>query len=219
MRIRSAELLSNDLKATADFYRSRLGFAVRAADNTALTLEAGRSQLVFRHTATHRPVYHVAFSIPFRQVDAGVSALSRDLQIIPHEGHEIVEFDAWNARAFYFYDNNGNILEMIGRADLADDSGDAEGFSKQPVSALSEVAVVSDHLREIFEEIRSATGIQRYIKQPWQDHFAAMGDAEGLIILSTPNRHWFPTEVPAMKFPVKIEIEHLGKTFSLAYNF
>ena len=45
--------------------------------------------------------------------------------LLPYSAkEEIADFSSWNAKAFYFHDNNGNILELITHYDwLATSAG------------------------------------------------------------------------------------------------
>ncbi len=216
MRILSAEFLTVDLKGTADFYNTVLGLPLLDSGDEVIRMAAGRTNIQFSKTTQGDPVYHIAFNIPYGLVDDAARYMSRRVALIGHEGKYIVEFSAWNARAFYFEDNNGNILEFIGRKDIAGSPGLT--FTSASIECVSEVAVVTDNVHALVRVLTRTTGLTTYEKQPVLENFAAMGDANGLLILSSENRHWFPTEVPSKKHPVKIYAEINGTLVPLEFN-
>jgi hypothetical protein len=59
-------------------------------------------------------VLHFTFNIPHNQLDAAISWLQQFTSLLPVPGNgHIATFESWNAHAVYFYDNNGNLLELI----------------------------------------------------------------------------------------------------------
>jgi catechol-2,3-dioxygenase len=215
MRILSAELLTDDIDGTAHFYTSVLGLPLHMNDRNTLDLGAGTSRLLFRRSVNKRPVYHFAFNIPHNKIEEAATYMSERTQLIPHEGKTIIDFAAWNAFALYFYDNNGNIIELIARADLANSTNNP--FSGSQLLCLSEVAVVTDDVSKTCKLVKARADIDPYIKQPVHENFAALGDAHGLIIVSAKHRHWFPTEQPAQHYPVKVKVEEKGLFRSLSF--
>lgn len=216
MRIMSVELFSRDLEATANFYDKVLRFPVRSQDQNRLQLRAGFSDIVFRKAPSGNPVYHMAFAVSRSVIDETASFLESYVELLKAEGKKVIDFDAWDAKAIYFEDNNGNILELIGRDNTYQDLQPVS--STPPVYGVCEVAIVTDSVETLRESVGSGTGITRYNKQPVHENFAALGDDEGLLILSSQGRHWFPTEVPAEKFPVTAVVEHNGQCHTLRFN-
>src|SRR5687767_3683628 len=108
MKIISVDLLSNDLAATAEFYASLLQSKPRWEGKTAITFKTGHSQLRFIHSGIPHPVYHFAFNIPENKLSEAIEYVEKSAKLIPVSEKELVaDFSAWNAEAFYFFDNNG----------------------------------------------------------------------------------------------------------------
>ncbi len=50
-------------------------------------------------------------------------------------------------------------------------------------------------------------GTDYFVKQPKKDHFSVLGDDHGLFIVSSRNRHWYPTQQMAKSFWTKVIFE------------
>ncbi len=120
MQISEVHLLTNSLLETKLFYVEKLGFKVVEQTDELLCFEVGVSKLWFHQSdAVEKPVYHFAFDIPENQLEAGLEWMRSKAELIPYAKDQfIIDFPNWNAKSFYFYDNNGNILEGIVRYDL-----------------------------------------------------------------------------------------------------
>jgi catechol-2,3-dioxygenase len=206
MKILEVELLSDNLDTTAEFYANALGLEIIEKTADLLSIKIGFSTLVFKRSINLQPVYHIAFNIPENTLDEALIWVSSKTAIVPASADsQIAEFSAWNARAFYFYDNNGNVLEFIARFDLQQTT--AAPFTSEAISCISEIAIVTENVRKYSSQLSKLTGIQPYEKQPLHDNFAALGDAHGLFIISEEGRNWYPTNNPSKKFPVRIKIQ------------
>ena len=165
----------------------------------------GTSILIFENTDSQKmPKYHFAFSIPVNKIEeAMVWILQKNPLIESDEGY-IVNFENWKAKAIYFYDNNQNILEFICREDLKNSSENR--FTTKSILNISEVGIVTEKPLELGNEIAQKTKIDFFSKDPKREDFAAMGDDEGVFVISSPNRNWFPTKDHAEKQKTKVKI-------------
>jgi catechol 2,3-dioxygenase-like lactoylglutathione lyase family enzyme len=217
MRILEIELLSDDLESTEKFYAKTIGFTVMRRERSLVSFLTGKSILTFRRSAFLKPVYHFAFNIPSNQLNASKKWISLRTNILPvTEAAEVAEFENWNARAFYFNDNNGNILEYIARFDL--DNASHVQFSAGSVCNISEIGIVADVVSTCVSQLGSEYNILPYVKQPVLKNFAALGDANGLIIISAAGRHWYPSQVNAEKFVTRILLLSHGNRVGLIFN-
>jgi catechol 2,3-dioxygenase-like lactoylglutathione lyase family enzyme len=120
-RVIEIQLLSNDLKATSLFYSDILGFKITYEDDQRVSFSAGTSALTFIIHQKPIPAYHFAFNIPPTALEEALQWAKQRTNILSvGDREEIANFDSWNAKAFYFIDNNGNILEFIARFNLKD---------------------------------------------------------------------------------------------------
>ncbi|RYF86838.1 MAG: hypothetical protein EOO00_12895 [Chitinophagaceae bacterium] len=189
MRILEIQLESNDLPATKRFYMETLGMELISESRGRLEIKAGHSVLTFIANQHANPFYHFAFTIPAHQFTEAHDWVSRRLNLMPvKDGSTIAEFINWNARSFYCYDNNGNILEYIARFDLP--SFAEKTFSGPCIVSISEIGIVPG--------------------------FAVMGNDEGLVIVVDEDRPWYPTLKKAGCFNTYVKAEDRGRLFELS---
>lgn len=205
MQILEVSLLSDDLKRTETFYSGRLGLTAINKKPSSISFLAGRSILTFQQSNNLRPVYHFAFNIPKNKLNEAITWASLKFNLLRIENNDfIADFKAWNAASFYFFDNNGNILEFIARRDLNNKSD--EPFSSDSILSISEIGIVTMNVSELAHKLITDFNIPVFSKQPPHENFAAFGNDRGLLILSAPNRHWYPTDCPAKSYNTKIKL-------------
>jgi catechol 2,3-dioxygenase-like lactoylglutathione lyase family enzyme len=207
MTILEIELLSDNLDATGEFYTNILGLEPESKDADHVSFRAGESILIFTRSVNLCPVYHFAFNIPKNTLDEAYIWISSRTSVIPvSETGAMADFTAWNAKAFYFYDNNGNILEMIAHFDLDNETN--QPFTASVISGISEIAIVTEDVPRYTAQLSKISGIGVYEKQEPLPNFAALGDANGLFIISEEGRHWNPTNQPSHKFFTRVKFRN-----------
>jgi len=217
MKILQVELLTPDIAATERFYSGRMRLQPAYRDAHTLRYDIGYSQLSFIHTTTLRPVYHIAFEIPANQLEEATRWLSGRASLISSgEGRTTVDFPNWNAQSVYFYDGCANVLEFIVRHDNAHQS--SRPFDAENMINISEIGLACASVPALARDLETSYGLEHYEKQPPQPNFSAMGSKDGLLILSSDDRHWFPTDTPARKFPVELKFEWNGQLHELNYQ-
>jgi len=217
MQILEAAILSDDLKATEKFYTEILGLRVIQKAPEFLLISCGRSVLRFIKSKGMTPKYHFAFAIPYDSFKDAVTWASIKLALITAEnGNVIADFKNWNAKSFYFFDNNGNIVEFIARINKNENLH--ASFDSSQISSLSEVGIVTDSITVFANQLKTMYKIPVYDKQPLLQNFGALGDDNGLLILSLPGRPWYPTNLPAKKFYTKLKLMQHNEIIELTLN-
>ena len=210
MDILKLEILTNDLPGTEQFYHGILGLDVLEKSDFGISFLAGETTLTFRPVANLKPIYHFAFNIPCNKLNEAFDWMAKRTDIMDvTAGNKIADFVNWNAKSFYFYDNNGNILEFIARFELENESN--VEFGSDSILNISEIGVCTDDVNAECDELIKKYGLPVFSKQPRLENFTAMGDNNGLLILSISNRHWYPTEKVAQKHYTSIEISDRGQ--------
>lgn len=189
MRIERLVLTTADLAAQREFYEGLLGIECTCQTEKELTFRIGWTVLTFQWTSEPAPgPYHFAFNIPENHFAEAKNWLSSRAPLISdHQGHDEFFFEGWNAHAVYTFDPAGNILECIARHTL---DYRAEGpFSFLNAQCVSEMGIAVPE--PFFETTCRALGVAPY-GGPAHPPFAALGDEEGLLIVVTEGREWFP---------------------------
>jgi hypothetical protein len=135
---------------------------------TALEFAAGEGE----------PFYHFAFLAPPDRFD--------DLAA----GQEVFDFPAWDARAFYFHDPAGNIVELIAHRGLRGALGMSE------LGLVGDTTAMADGLRPLGLELWDGT-----LDEPGR--LAFLGERGRTLILAPQGRGWMPTGRPAERHPVE----------------
>src|SRR5688572_25060467 len=107
MHILELQLLTSDIAQTKVFYHDKLGMDILYADASLLKISAGHSTLIFKKQDSSRAFYHFAFNIPsnkFEEAHTWASARMPLMPVLP--GDTVADFRNWNAKAFYFHDDN-----------------------------------------------------------------------------------------------------------------
>lgn len=202
MRISGLQLQTSNLAAQYHFYHDILNMPVLAESPAELTLQAGSTRLTFAQAARgEEPHYHFAFNIPPQQFAAAKTWLAaRTPLLADRNGLDEFAFDTWAARAVYFRDPAGNIVEFIARAELPPDS--QEAFSAACLLCVSEIGLTTDDVPAMARMLEARLGIAVY-RGSASDTFTALGDAHGLFIIVQRGREWYPdTGTPAGFVPI-----------------
>jgi len=210
MNILELQLLSADIFQTQKFYQEILGMEILHADDSSIKFSAGLSTLIFKKTNNKNPFYHFAFTIPSNKFEEAHAWASKRVQLLPITPNStIADFKSWNAKAFYFYDNNQNIVEFIARFDLNNNSD--KPFEGSSVFSISEIGIVADNAKAYSERMLREYDLNFFSKQPPQDDFVAIGDDNGLFIVVNNRRNWYPTSKRSAKYWTAIKFEQGGK--------
>ncbi len=217
MDIRELEILTDDIGGTEKFYTQILELKLFRKNVNLISFEVGNSILTYIKSNHLKPQYHFAFNIPDNKLDEAIRFISKKLEIIKISDHEIVaDFVNWNAKAFYFYDNNGNILEYIARFDLNHQSN--VPFDGSSIQSISEIGIVTDDVIKLTDDLLAHENLTIFQKHKRQDHFMVIGDDHGLLIIVSANRAWYPTQQRSEKHYLKAQLAVDGVQKELTFN-
>lgn len=147
-------------------------------------LETGETELEFA-AGEGEPFYHFAFLAPPDRFDELA------------QGEEVFDFDNWSARAFYFHDPAGNIVEVIAH-DVGE--GPAHAFAASELLGLSEVGLVSADPPGSAAVLERELGLSLWsgrVPEPGSSALAFIGRKAHTLILTAERRGWMPTGRPA----------------------
>ncbi|MFM2368480.1 MAG: hypothetical protein RL619_780 [Bacteroidota bacterium] len=211
MNILEIELLTDALDETELFYNNIIGLKTISKSNSSISFAAGATQLTFRPSENLSPVYHFAFDIPNNKLTeafAWIAKKTEILDVVPPQ--KIADFYNWNAKSFYFYDNNGNILEFIARFSL--DNASEKPFDGTSIVSVSEIGFVAKNVSQLSDVICKKYDLSIFPKQPKLNKFIVLGTDTGLFILVEENRDWYPTDKKAKSFWTKVLFLNNEKT-------
>ena len=211
MWIQELRLHTHPLEELASFYASQLKMPVETSDRDRIRITIGETILVFQRSVEHA-YYHFAINIPAGQIEAAHHWLQSRVALLPFQGKEILEFPHWQARALYFLDPAGNIVELIARDAI---SGPEMQEDQAPVYlSVSEIGLPTEEVGQKVLHLQQSYGLPQYDGD--LHRFSAVGDPNGLfIVVKAEEKNWLPTEIPARPFPVSIRFIHERQSYVL----
>jgi len=163
--IKEINLLTNNLTSTEEFYTKILDFPFFDRSDTRISFFAGHTILSFSLVANQKPYYHFAFSIPTNKFEEAYSYIAQRATILPFDAHStIADFNNWNAHAFYFHDNQNNILEFIAHHDLPTTSN--QPFTSSSITGVCEIGLPVEDVTEACKIINEKLEVPYFKKGP-----------------------------------------------------
>ena len=219
MNMLELELQTNHpLKELAHFYTNLLSQLPITQTEQHLIFQIGASKLTFKFLESGQPSrYHFAINIPRNQFEAAKEWLSKHVSLISDKnGEHVFRSESWNADMMYFYDPADNILELVARHTLNNDSD--VPFSAKSLLNISEIGIAAKDVPAQVADIQTQIDIEPYL---WSgsEEFAPVGNEEGLFIVVKQGRIWFPdTAIPAECLPVTAVVEQNGQRAKLSFS-
>jgi hypothetical protein len=177
-----------------DFYSETLGLPLDGG-----AIRVGETTLRFE-PADGEPFYHFALLVPGDRFDAALGWADQRVELLG----DVFDFEAWDARAFYFHDPAGNIVELIAHHGL-EENGRPGPFAGEELVGFSEQGIVGD--RRFLLGRLEALGLDLWdgsVTEP--DGLAFVGERGRTLILAPPGRGWLPTSRQAEWHPVEVVI-------------
>ncbi|WP_145946206.1 VOC family protein [Paenibacillus sp. Y412MC10] len=191
MKIQQLTVNTRNFAEMKQFYAGKLGLPVAEEQSDKVTIQAGGSQLILQKAEAlgEKSMYHIAFTIPTNQLGAAKKwAAQRGITLFRDQDGDQFHFGNWNADALYFYDPDENLIEFIAHHSF--DNAENEDFTSSQLLRISEIGLPVDEVAAAVEQIQTTLGLSMWSGDGRQ--FAAMGDAEGLLIVVDRERPWFP---------------------------
>lgn len=214
MRIKSLSLFTDQLAAQHKFYTQQLGFNCIDINENSFTVAIGSSKLTFINNKECKP-YHFAFNVPYASIEKALEWLKQKVDILRDGDNDIQEFENWQARAIYFYDEDKNIVEFIGRKTLNYDFD--EPFDIPSVIEISEIGLASTDIESVYNSISSKVPLNVY--DGAFDRFCAIGGETGLFICVDPEKKkWFPTDDAVFYSAFSVIVSNSDKEYAITYE-
>ncbi len=206
--LRSVRLAEVTLSAPIDlqdFYVEALGLPL---DGEAIVV--GETRLRCR-VESGDAFYHFAFLVPGDRFDAALAWARERVQLLG----DVFDFEAWNARAVYFHDPAGNIVELIAHRELEQNGRDGE-FAAEELVGFSELGIVGEPL-DLLHRLETV-GLELWDGSvEGKNQLGFVGEQGRTLILAPPGRGWLPTGRPAEPHPVELVLELAGARVPLSF--
>lgn len=203
MKITELLIHTSNLSKQIDFYKNTIGLTVLNKNSNTASFKIGNSVLKLNQSNSFQP-YHFAINIPCNKVQESLQWLKTKVDVLKDGSKEIVNFDGWNAKAVYFYDADNNIVELIARNNLCNES--KQVFSTDLFLEISEIGVPVNNLKKVYQSLHKQFNLTMYDGD--LERFCAVGNEEGLFICIDKNvKKWFPVQEKAYSSAFKIKFK------------
>lgn len=214
MKIKELRLYTDKLRLQKFFYTDVLAMPLLEESASHFGVKAGATNLFFE--SGESAYYHFAFNIPYNMTQSALEWVKSNVVILTDEGTELIDFPNWNAKAIYFEDPAGNILEFIGREDVKVESHKSN-FDPSDILNISEVGLPGNDPLALRKKLEEHLNIPHYSGD--SPRFYAMGNPHGLFILVNQHeKKWYPTDIAAKAFPLKVTVQQGKTSFKIDYN-
>ncbi|NIG55496.1 VOC family protein [Chitinophaga sp. Cy-1792] len=216
MKITALEIISNDINKAIHFYHEILGFELVASSPEKAVVKIGHTLFTLKHDNQAKGVYHLAFDIANNHLEEALHWIAAKMPVVKDKDHnEITGFPAWNAKSFYFYDQEDNLLELITRYDQH--SHNSQPFDQHAIIGINEVGISPAAPLVLAEDLVSNHGLSWFAKGPKLEEFCVVGDEEGMFVISRAGRNWYPTDKPAGHIPLRVLVQANGKESEFSF--
>jgi catechol-2,3-dioxygenase len=173
------------------------------------TVTVGSSTIALVESPGSSESNHFAFTIPSNRFTDAKDWLAARVELLSWgDGEtELRLGEPWDSESVYFRGPDGIILELITRQHLANPTD--EPFAGAQILCVSEVGLGAPDVPEAFADVRRTLGLDTFAGE--SPDFTTAGDQDGLLILVTENRPWFPTE-DARASTASVTVEISGVT-------
>ena len=191
MQITNVSVRVRNALEASEFYAGVLGLDVVAYESNVVVVTLGTTRLELIEDPKADGDHHFAITIPSNKFDKAKTWIQQRTVLLGTS--ETDEFEcppAWNAHSLYFTGHDRSVLELIIRRDL--DNPAVGPFTSADLLCISEVGVAVTDIPAMVATLTHDTKIAQY-GDAQGNTFAPVGDVEGMLILVSPGRTWFPT--------------------------
>lgn len=213
MKFHELKIYTQNFSNQIDFYSKTIGLNLVEKSTTQALYKIGASQLRIVKSDKFQP-YHFAINIPSNKENDALQWLKKRVEILKDNDNEIQDFDFWNAKAMYFYDADNNIVELIARKNLSNESD--QDFTIDSLLEISEIGMPVGDIEAAYTALNNVTNIE--IFDGGFERFCAIGNESGLIIcINKKIKDWFPTGDKAESSEFSLKFEENGNKFELRF--
>lgn len=191
MKIYQLYLKCFNLEEMKKFYTESLEMKLISESDRHFCVSAGTSKIVFEKD-TSAPYYHVCFRTGSEYFDHIFAKLAGESVLLPDEEGRYSMF--WEGKQAYFYDPDGNILEILERPFTWGENKPQAGWYD-----VGEIGMPSPSIAEMKELLNPWIHTQ-YSSE--SEQFCFFGNKDGVFVLVKEGRHWYPTERGASIHPI-----------------
>ncbi|MFC4408832.1 hypothetical protein ACFOZY_00140 [Chungangia koreensis] len=205
MKIESITMMAGHLEEMKYFYTETMGFSLQSQGTDYFRIAAGNTEIEFKQ-ADNNPYYHFAFDIPDNQFEEAKNWTKERVPLLIEEGEDEAFFEHFPARAFYFEDPAGNIVEFIARPTITENR--VHPFTVESIYYVSEMSLVVEDPKEAYDVLNQLGVPERDRKEPNPAGLTFMGQRQegSFLLLTPPGRRWYFSDKVSAVFPMEVTL-------------
>ncbi|MFC7686538.1 VOC family protein [Ureibacillus sp. GCM10028918] len=193
MKINKVTLYAHDLDGMERFYCIKLGFQRLVKSTTGLEIKIGESVLAFKLALpTEQKQYHFAFNIPSNLFKEAKEWIQRHTSLLKDKGQDEVYFESIDAHSFYFYDPEGNVVELIARQSI-NPIVHADQFTADEILSIGEINLTTDDLLGVGQKLLTLEipVLNNAKLDETSLNFMGQWNSNAYILLGPAKRNWY----------------------------
>ncbi|MDQ0198643.1 catechol 2,3-dioxygenase-like lactoylglutathione lyase family enzyme [Neobacillus ginsengisoli] len=191
MKIYQLYLKCFHLDEMKKFYTEDLEMELLSESEHHFTVSAGTTKIFFE-LDTSIPYYHVCFRTGSKYIEHMYHKLAENKLLLSDEKGHYSMF--WEGKQVYFFDPDGNILEILERPFHWGESQPEAGWYD-----IGEIGMPVPSVKKMQESLRPYIRDQR---KDENDTFAFYGDQKGVFVIVKEGRNWKPSARAATIHPI-----------------
>ncbi|MFC7063290.1 glyoxalase [Halobacillus seohaensis] len=203
MQLKKLTLFTNRLEELRQFYIRLLNFPVISNYTNHFCIQIGKSLLEFYKSDNHH-FYHYAFNLATNHFESAKGYIQSKIELNVEEGEDEIDFDQMNARAFYFHDPAGNIVEFIVRFDYSVEKN--ESFTMKSLLDIGEISLTSNDVKGNGRRLNQLGLPVRNNEMIDDQGLNFIGESGCYILLGPENRKWLFSPQLSSLHPEIIEL-------------
>lgn len=211
MKIKEIELTISHFEETVAFYQNVFLFIPETMEKNRISFLVGESVLTLMKDEQHDYFYHFAFNIHANLFQEAKAWLASKVALATEDGEDEIEFEEFmKAKACYFEDPAGNIVELIARKETSPRTLQQQFSPKENILAISEIGLATNHIKAYADKLQQL-GIpirhqQKLMEKNYLNFFGEYEDG-AFIILSPLGRKWLFSSKKAIETPLVIHTD------------
>ncbi|KGR77084.1 glyoxalase/bleomycin resistance/dioxygenase family protein [Ureibacillus sinduriensis] len=193
MKINKVTLYAHDLEGLEIFYCKKLGFQKLEMTSTGLEIKIGESILAFEMAVPNeQKQYHFAFNIPSNLFEKAKEWIQCHTLLLKDQGRNFAYFENFDAHSVYFYDPEGNVVELIARHS-ANPAAHTDRFTAREILSIGEINLTTEDLLVVGQKLVSL-GIPLQNGAELDEtslNFMGEPNSNAYILLGPAKRNWY----------------------------
>lgn len=202
MIVKELRLASRRVDSLSNYYPAKLGFELVGSDESMRAIQIGYTKVEFKRLKESDPSYFFSINLPSNHIEDAKRWIAARVKLTRLGEDDETFFPYWKgARAFYFEDPVGNVVQCLSRLEAR--SWEQPAFNSGGLFGIGMVGLAVEDVPKAADRIISELGEQPRMDLPL---FTVIGNHEGGFIIVEKGKKWHPLNKVAEIHPLEITL-------------